>query len=145
MKIQAQDFYHGAALTQIVEHESFKALNKASTRYGHYLVNADCHVFVKYSSADEGPWMFTFQPDHLEPVRTVLDIEGCAFACLVCGDDTVCALDSEELREVIDLQAEDVQWIRVSYPAGGSCRVTGSLGELSKTVPHNAFPRKLFE
>ena len=36
MKIQQKDYFHGAALTQIVEHESFKALNKADSKYGHY-------------------------------------------------------------------------------------------------------------
>ncbi len=56
MKIQEQDIYHGAALTQIAEHESFKALNKGSERYGHYLINADCHVFIKYSKAAVSPW-----------------------------------------------------------------------------------------
>lgn len=48
MKIQDQDLYHGAALTQIVEHASFKALNRGSEKYGHYLVNKDQHVFIKY-------------------------------------------------------------------------------------------------
>jgi hypothetical protein len=60
MKIQEQDFYHGPALMQIVEHPSFKALNKGSNRYGHYLVNADCHVFVRYSKAEGDAWSFTF-------------------------------------------------------------------------------------
>lgn len=62
MKIQEQDRFHGAALTQIVEHKSFKALNRASAKYGHYLVNADRHVFTKYSKATRSPWSFTFQP-----------------------------------------------------------------------------------
>ena len=45
MKIQTQDLYHGAVLTQITEHPSFKALNKADTLYGHYLVNHDTRLF----------------------------------------------------------------------------------------------------
>ena len=58
-KIQKQDLYHGAALTQIVEHPTFKALNRASKNYGHYLVNADREVFVKYSASSSSPWGFT--------------------------------------------------------------------------------------
>ncbi len=48
MKTKEMDLYHGPALTQIVHHDSFKAINKATTKYGHYLVNTDRHVFVKY-------------------------------------------------------------------------------------------------
>lgn len=145
MKIQYQDFYHGAALTQVVEHESFKALNKGSERYGHYLINADCHLFVKYSTAETGPWTFTFQPDHLEPIRSILESEAQVFVCLVCGEETVCALSSDELKSVIDVSATDAQWVRVEFPAGGSCRVKGSSGEMKRKVPHNSFPNKLFE
>ncbi|MCG5541894.1 MULTISPECIES: hypothetical protein [unclassified Halorhodospira] len=145
MKVQDQDIYHGAALTQVVEHESFKALNKGSGRYGHYLVNADCNVFVKYSTHEDGPWIFNFQPDHLEPIRNVLGTESRAFVCLVCGEKTVCALSSEEIQEVINLHAGNPQWVRVQFPSGGSCRVQGSAGTLSRTVPHNSFPNKLFE
>lgn len=145
MKVQYQDLYHGVALTQVVEHDSFKALNKGSRRYGHYLVNADCNVFVKYSTHEKGPWTFTFQPDQLEPIRNVIWSESRAFACLVCGEVTVCALSSEELQNVIDLQADNPQWIRVQFPEGGSCRVQGSEGKLGKKIPHNSFPNKLFE
>lgn len=42
MKTQEKDLYHGAALTQIVEHTSFRALNLAPVKgYGHHLVNSD--------------------------------------------------------------------------------------------------------
>jgi len=145
MKIQAQDFYHGAALTQVVEHESFKALNKGSSRYGHYLVNADCNVFVKYSSLEEGPWTFTFQPEQTRPIRNVIESKSQAFVCLVCGEETVCALSGSELGDIIDLATNQNQWVKVHFPPGGSCRVQGSAGDLGRTVPHNSFPNKLFE
>jgi hypothetical protein len=62
MKIQEQDIYHGPGLVQIVEHKSFKALNRASSKYGHYLINTDRHVFAKYSTKKKTPWL---QPDTL--------------------------------------------------------------------------------
>ena len=73
IKYKATDFYHGAALTQIVEHSSFKALNKASEKYGHYLVNTDQHVFVKYtkasnSSPKKSSWQFTLQPEEKQSI-----------------------------------------------------------------------------
>jgi hypothetical protein len=144
VKIQEQDIYHGAALTQIAEHPSFKALNKGSERYGHYLVNADCHIFVKYARSDEGPWVYNIQPEQLEPLRNIVKSDARGFLCLVCGHVTICALDEDEIAEVIDVDADDGQWIRVEAPAGGGCRVIGSLGKLRRVVPHNSFPKKLF-
>jgi hypothetical protein len=32
MKIQQKDLFHGAVLTQLVEHNSFKALNKVDAK-----------------------------------------------------------------------------------------------------------------
>ena len=145
MKIQEQDIYHGAALTQIVEHESFKALNKGSSRYGHYLVNADCHVFVKYSRAENSPWQYTISPEQLEPIANVAGSTAHVYLCLVCGHQTICLLGQEQIEELIELGATDSQWIRVEVPQGGGCRVTSRLGRLGRVVPHNAFPSRLFE
>lgn len=103
MKIQEQDLYHGAALTQIVEHHSFKALNRASVKYGHYLVNTDRHVFAKYSKATHSPWSFTFQPHDLQAIHAEITAGHTVFLCLVCGTSTACALTQAEFSSLIDL------------------------------------------
>lgn len=76
MKIQEQDVYHGPALMQIVEHDSFKALNKADEKYGHYLVNNDRRLCFKYSTAESGPWSFTFQSQDLAALKKDLGTRG---------------------------------------------------------------------
>lgn len=144
MKIQEQDRFHGAALTQIVEHDSFKALNRASAKYGHYLVNADRHVFAKYSKATRSPWSFTFQPHDLQSIQAEISAGHPVFLCLVCGTTTVCALTETEFSSLIDINASGTQWVRVEVPSSGSCHVSGSLGKLKRTVPHNSFPEKVF-
>ena len=144
MKIQEQDRFHGVALTQIVEHQSFKALNRATTKYGHYLINTDRHVFAKYSKATRSPWRFTFQPSDLKAIQAEMSAGHLIFMCLVCGTTTVCALTEDEFKKLIDLASPSTQWARVEVPSGGSCRVSGSLGDLKRTVPHNSFPEKVF-
>ncbi len=144
MKIQDQDIYHGSALTQIVQHDSFKALNRASSKYGHYLINKDQHVFVKYRTNKRSPWSFTLQPDELEAIAAEIKSKKIVFLCVVCGTSTVCALSQEEIDSVIDVQSSSPQWVKVSVPKGGSCHVSGSTGKLSKVVPHNSFPEKIF-
>ncbi len=142
MKIQDKDLYHGAALTQIIEHPTFKALNKTNPKYGHYTVNSDRQLFVKYRTNDESPWQFTFQPEEVAAMRSAIG-RGETFVCLVCGWVTICCLNQDELTELIDITGSGTQWIRVTVPPGGSLHVTGQAGDLERTIPHNAFPTKV--
>lgn len=144
MKIQEKDVYHGAALTQIVEHPSFKALNQASTKYGHYLVNTDRQVFVKYRKAKSSPWTFTLQPAEVSALASAIAAPHKVFLCLVCGNTTVCALTATEIQTLVDTQSKGQQWVRVDAPKNKSCRVSGTQGRLKKTVPHKSFPDKVF-
>ncbi|MBT6158296.1 MAG: hypothetical protein HOL01_07730 [Planctomycetaceae bacterium] len=145
MKIQDQDLFHGAALTQIVQHESFKALNRGSkTKYGHYLINTNRHVFVKYRKPNQSPWQHTFSEDEIDAIANQIKKRQKVFLCLVCGKTTVCALRIAEIKRVLDMKGEGQQWVRVEVPKGGRCHVSGSNGRLAKTVAHSAFPEKVF-
>lgn len=54
-------------------------------------------------------------------------------------------LSEEQLNDVIDRDSTVTQWIEVFCPDGGQMRVRGSKGILPNTVPHDAFPRGIFE
>lgn len=143
MKIQQKDYYHGAALTQIVEHQSFKALNKADEKYGHYKINHDVRLMVKRATNDEAPWQFTVNASDLVTIKEDIDSGDYFYLCLVCGLYTVCLLDSKQVETLLNLSLETQQWIKVKNT--GSLRVWSSLAELKGTIPHNAFPDKIFE
>ena len=144
MKINQKQQYHGAALAQLVGHDSFKALNNVDDgKYGHYLVNTDRRMLIKHTTEEEGPWQFTFQPDDLATLQA--DESGfTTFAVLVCGNQTICLLPFDDLTQVIDLNAGSAQWVRGSLPPRSSMRVRGSAGELGHAVAHNAFPAGVF-
>lgn len=145
MKIQEKHIYHGAALTQIVEHASFKALNKVDDRYGHYLVNRNRRLLVKYRTSSESPWQFSFPSSEVALMASDLEAGAKLFLCLVCGTETVAVLDEEEVRTVLNLESTGQQWVSVELPPGSSLRARGSAGNLPRTIPHKAFPRKIFE
>lgn len=64
MGIDHKDFMHGAALVAIADSSQFTALNKASVKYGHYVVNHDRHLFIKYNDGHgPGKYTFTFTAD----------------------------------------------------------------------------------
>ncbi|MGD7023611.1 hypothetical protein ACQCVK_13505 [Rossellomorea vietnamensis] len=144
MKIQTQDLYHGAVLTQITEHSSFKALNKVDSQYGHYLVNHDTRLFVKYLTKQTSPWSFKFSISELRAIQHDIESSSRVFLCLVCGHETICTLDIQEFSNLIDLSSIENQYIFVDVPASGSMHVRGSGGKLDRTLRHNSFPAKLF-
>jgi hypothetical protein len=143
MRIQQKDFFHGAALTQLVEHHSFKALNKVDGKYGHYLVNVDRRLLVKLTEKPSVPWSFTFQPDDLSTLRADAASGFQTFVVLVCGRTTICLLGQTEYSAIMDLQAAGTQWIKVEIPKA-SMRVRGSAGALGHAIAHNRFPDNVF-
>jgi hypothetical protein len=144
MKIQEKDLFHGAALTQIVEHRSFKALNKADEKYGHYQINHDRKLHVKHTKSTAAPWQFTFQQSDLTAIAKDIKSGAKTYICLICGDTTICTIDATEIGYVIDLTSSAPQWIRIEMPPKGSLWVRGSKGELKRSIPHNTFPEKVF-
>jgi hypothetical protein len=83
-------------------------------------------------------------PSETVLLKEDLDTNSKVFLCLVCGTNTVALLKDDEIRTVLDLSASAQQWVRVDVPPGGSMRVRGSAGSLTRTIPHNAFPNKVF-
>lgn len=145
MKVQEQDRYHGPALMQIVEHNSFKALNKADEQYGHYLVNQDTRLWLKYSGSDSGPWSFTFHPADVTALRSDIQSKGKNFVVLACGHHTICCLSEVEIASLIDLGASAPQWVKVESPEGKQMRVTGSLSNKKPILAaHSKFPNCIF-
>jgi hypothetical protein len=144
MKIDHKDLFHGAALTQLTEHLSFKALNKADAKYGHYLVNTDRRLLTKHSERPQPPWQFTFQPDDLETLRSDRASGFMTFIVLVCGEVSICLLDESEFSVLIDLDSSNQQSIRVQIPKA-SMQVNGSAGALRHKIKHNGFPNRIFE
>lgn len=81
MKIQTQDLFHGAVLTQITEHTAFKALNKMDSRYGHYLVNHDTRIYVKYLMKPSSSWSFLFNVNELQAIQADLKFTANVYLC----------------------------------------------------------------
>ena len=154
MKIQDKDIYHGAALTQIVEHSSFTAINKVPGKYGHYVVNHDIHLFVKIAKDsmknstkgdDKQIWQFTFNESDLQSIRDEIAPNQKLFVGLVCGQDTICGLSIEQLEQLRDVTAQESQWVKVEHTSKKSIQVRGQREDLDKKIPHNSFPDIMFE
>jgi len=138
MKTQGKDFYYGVALAQIVEYPVFTSINKVTKKNGLYQINDDIRILIKYSTADDMEWRFTFREDDLEHV-----FDHDIHIVLVCSEYTICLLSRVDISEILDADIASPQWVSVSCRDGEKMRVGGSLGNLSHPVAHNAFPKEV--
>ena len=58
-----------------------------------------------------------------------------AFLILVCGNDGIACLNFDQIKEVLDNNFEDVEWISVSRRFRKEYTVKGTDGKLSKKIP----------
>jgi hypothetical protein len=140
MRILEKDFYYGAALAQIVDYPTYTSINRVSDKNGLYLINNETKLFVKYSAVDEEEWRFTFKPDDFDDLSEEFEY----YLALICAGNTICLLSNSEVDEIIDTDSDSSQWIAVNSSNSGQHKVRGSNGSLSKLVPQNAFPKKMF-
>jgi hypothetical protein len=141
MKIQQQDLFHGAALMQVVEAPKFKALNKAADgKYGHYVLNNDTRLLVKYSTQSGPSFQFSLSTDDVKVIKKDEAAGHRVFVVLVCGKETICPVSSTDLWVVACDTATGAQQIWVRADDGKSMRFGKGGYELTKTIPHNSFP-----
>lgn len=142
MKLKVGDFYYGAALAQIAAYPVLSQVHSVGGKEGYYEINGDKRLLIKYATANRGTWRFTVRPDDLVDLAWSADY--IVWFVLVCGDETVCLLNEDEVREIIDSESTDSQWISVTSSNGRSMKVAGSAGRLKHRIRHNAFPHNLF-
>lgn len=156
--------YHGAALTQIAEHPTFKAIN-AFWKNGKrsscaFRINDTTGVYIKYASAPRGSsaeYIFTFTKINLGEMATLREHCVKVFAVLVCIESKeVCVISYGQLQQLIKLRQtargldEDQYQIIVTAPQNKQFRVYVNLparkGYLlgQQLVRRNAFPELLF-
>ncbi|MDG3015280.1 hypothetical protein [Speluncibacter jeojiensis] len=141
MGIDKQDFQHGAALAAIVKDHRFTSLNKASERYGHYLVNDDRYVFVKYcTKPSRVQYQFTFSAEEKQSIAQFRGQKH-AYVVLVCGEVAVAELTVAQLEQLTDGDDSARQsTVYIVAQPGRSLRARSAGAELRHAIPRNGFP-----
>ena len=164
MRINDDHMYHGAALTQIAEHPTFKAINafwqnqKRSSCA--FRINDTTGIYIKYAGTPRGlvkEYIFTFTKLHLEELANLREHCTKVFVVLVCIEaKEICVISYGQLQQLINLrqrvrgQEEDQYQILVTAPSNKQFRVYVNrparkgimLGQ--QLVRRNAFPELLF-
>ena len=140
--IDQYKFFHGAALLSISQ-ASRKPIAIESFQKKHsYVINNSVGLYIKHSAARLSPWNFTFLKEHQDTIKELKDIYGRAILLLVCNSDGIVGLDFDELKEVLDHNHTEVEWIRVARTKGSLYKVTGSDGTLKLKVGMEDYKNK---
>ncbi|MFD0211417.1 hypothetical protein ACFVH9_20455 [Streptomyces hirsutus] len=139
--IDHKDFMHGAALVAIADSDMFTALNRASVKYGHYVVNHDRHLFIKYNDGKgPGDYFFTFSGEDKKRISSEPALQ--VFAVLVCGNEVVTGIARDELSQLIPLATAAASTVKVSAQQGRQLKVSGPNGQLP-LIPRRSFPARV--
>ena len=165
MKINKDHMYHGAALTQVAEHHSFKAINAVRSDEGvvsrsAFLINTDVGLFLKYATKSKGrfkEFVFTFHTEHLEELENLKKKTKKVYISLVCvAASQICCLPYEIFLKLIAARKrskgidEESYTILVTVPAGKSFRAYVSPAGKKKValgteiISRDDFPDMLF-
>lgn len=145
--IKEFEFFHGLVFARILHGtqrplsiRSFKTDSNAS-----YIVNDKIGLYIKYSSKRMTPWRFTFKREHQEEIELIKKDLKEVFLILVCNDDGIVCLSHSELKQILDDQIDDIEWISATRNKHEMYAVKGSNGELGFKIGPNDFPEKIFD
>ena len=136
--------YHGIVFSEIARKERNVLIDQFDSKSSSsYIING-VGLFIKYSTKRMSPWHFTFIKDHQHEIEKIKSRHNHIVIALVCGNDGIAALSYDELKQVLDHNIEDVERITVRRPPRGKYRVSGTDGEMDRTIGISDFPGKLF-
>jgi hypothetical protein len=109
MKINDEHLYHGAALTQIAEHPTFKAINafwqqgkKSSCAFR---INDTTGIYIKYAAEPHGTareYVFVFKKPHLDELTILREQCVKVFVILVCiKAKEICVISYGQFQQMI--------------------------------------------
>ena len=136
--------YHGIVFSEIARKERNILIDQFDSKSNSsYTING-VGLFIKYSTKRMPPWHFTFIRDHQLEIEQIKSRHNHVVIALVCGTDGVAALSYDELKQVLDHNIEDVERITVRRPPRGKYRISGTDGEMDRTIGISDFPGKIF-
>ena len=153
MSINKFEPYHGPVLHRIIKDaDAHNIIIKPAYNKNSYFITTPQYIsderkhigiFIKYSSKRLTPWRFSIYKNEQEELQLFEDSCQTAFLILVCGTDGIACLSFNQLKEVLDENFEEHEWISVNRRYRKEYSIQGSNGKLSKKIPPSLFPEKI--
>jgi len=162
MPINNEEQLHGAAFLRLFEEMSVQAPEiklSVSNLLGRnfYLVTAakpgflgkwkstSFGIVIKISNKRRSPWRYTYTKDNQDELAAIFRENGEVFSIYVAGEDGFACLSHKQLKEVLDENHEEVEWVSISRRLRENYRVAGTDGRREQTLAGNSFPQKIIE
>lgn len=152
MTISEEQFNHGYVVSQVLLEISkmnnlSMSIERALSRTG-YIVHIktgertiDFGLLIKYSKKRRSPWRYTFTRNHQTEIDILQEAVHEVFVALVNKDDGIVCLSYSMVKEILDDNHEDTEWVSVQSKLGSQYTVQGKDGSLSKKISRKDFPR----
>lgn len=140
------EFYHGVALCKIIHNAPYTMIKLYSgSSNSSYVINNNIGIFIKYSTKRMSPWQFTFTRKHIDELFEMIQKLKDVYLVLVCKDNGIVCLTSEEIKVLIDNDLNKTQSLLVARKSREKFRVScGRGGNLKFKIANNEFPAKIF-
>jgi hypothetical protein len=102
-------------------------------------------LFIKTSSARRQPWKFSFTDMHQFEMSELKKYTDEVFVLFASGEDGVAGINYLILKEILDEEYEEMEWVVVRRKHNQSYRLSGSNGEFSGPIKKNAFLTSIME
>ena len=100
-------------------------------------------IYIKTSSKRRSPWRYTFLKAHQEAIEVLNGLCHETFVVFVNEDDGVAVIHYDQLKELLDHEFEDAEWVSVSRKHNQSYKLNGKDGELKGKQSATSFPEAI--
>ena len=145
MSINEYEFYNGVVLNRLIR--KGKALNIdifPSKSANSFVLNDKVGIYIKYSRKVTSPWRFTFKKVHQDEMKIMSELLNKFYLILVCYDDGIVCLEYSEIKNILNKDHEEYEWISASRLKREQYKIQGSDGKLNFKVADNDFPNKIY-
>lgn len=138
------EFYHGVVLTRLIHHANLQLNLRlySDTNNASYVLNNHVGLYIKHSTKRITPWTFNLLSEHKREFNKLAENVGETFLVLVCGDDGIVALRSNELWSIASRDSH-TEWISVRRTPRKEYSVKGPIGLLGHKVGKSDFPKAI--
>ena len=144
--IREFEFYHGAVFARLLHGRqqgcSIRLFHSESN--SSYVIDSDIGVYIMVSAKRLTPWRFTFAREHQAEIEELRMTASRVFVLLVCYDDGIVCLSYDEMKQILDAEYGEAEWISATRRRREMYSVKGSDGSLEFKIGHSDFPSKLF-
>ena len=140
------EFFHGLAICKIIHFRKLHSISLyPSPSNSSYILNDDFGIFIKYSTKRLSPWRYSFLKEHQDEIKKMADELGKVFILLVCNNDGVVCLSYKELKQILNANHEETEWISATRRRREHYMIKGTDGKLKFKIGPGDFPKKLFQ